>query len=49
MEKRTFVELGGPVQNLKLLSDLKAEEEQKWKKINDQSSISNNHLSINNQ
>jgi NADPH-dependent glutamate synthase beta subunit-like oxidoreductase len=32
MEKRTFVELGGPVQNLKLLSDLKAEEERKWKR-----------------
>jgi len=32
MEKRTFVELGGPVQNLRLLSDIKAEEERKWNK-----------------
>ena len=32
MEKKTFVELGGPAQNLRLLSDIKAEEEKKWKK-----------------
>jgi hypothetical protein len=31
MEKKTFFELGGPVQSLKLLSDIKAEEERKRK------------------
>ena len=31
MERRTFVELGGPTQELRLLSDIKAEEESKWK------------------
>ena len=32
MEKKTFVELGGPAQSLRLLSEIKAEEERKWKK-----------------
>jgi hypothetical protein len=31
MEKKTFVELGGPTQSLRLLSEIKAKEEKKWK------------------
>ncbi len=32
MEKNTFIELGGPAQSLRLLSEIKAEDERKWKK-----------------
>ena len=31
MEKKTFVELGGPARSLRLLSEIKAEDERKWK------------------
>jgi len=30
MEKKTFIELGGPAQSLRLLSEIKTEEEKKW-------------------